>query len=82
MRYSINVKQTGSYAITCRMRQQRSGGKFRIAINGVYKTNEIKLNGSGSTWNEVFIYPVELQKVNNILICVLKVENWILIVSS
>ena len=62
MRYSINVKQTGSYAITCRMRQQRSGGKFRIAINGVYKTNEIKLNGSGSTWNEVFIYPVELQK--------------------
>ena len=61
MRYSINVKQTGSYA-TCRMRQQRSGGKFRIAINGVYKTNEIKLNGSGSTWNEVFIYPVELQK--------------------
>ena len=62
VRYSINVKQTGSYAITCRMRQQRSGGKFRIAINGVYKTNEIKLNGSGSTWNEVFIYPVELQK--------------------
>lgn len=62
MRYSINVKQPGSYAITCRMRQQRSGGKFRIAINGVYKTNEIKLNGSGSTWNEVFIYPVELQK--------------------
>lgn len=62
MRYSINVKQTGSYAITCRMRQQRLGGKFRIAINGVYKTNEIKLNGSGSTWNEVFIYPVELQK--------------------
>lgn len=62
VRYSINVKQTGSYAITCRMRQQRSGGKFRIAINGVYKTNEIKLNGSGSTWNEAFIYPVELQK--------------------
>lgn len=62
VRYSINVKQTGSYAITCRMRQQRSGGKFRIAINGVYKTNEIKLNSSGSTWNEAFIYPVELQK--------------------
>ena len=62
VRYSINVKQTGSYAITCRMCQQCSGGKFRIAINGVYKTNEIKLNGSGSTWNEVFIYPVELQK--------------------
>lgn len=62
VRYSINVKQTGSYAITCRMRQQRSGGKFRIAINGVYKTNEVKLDGSGSTWNEAFIYPVELQK--------------------
>ena len=62
VRYSINVKQTGSYAITCRMCQQCSGGKFRIAINGVYKTNEIKLNGSGSTWNEAFIYPVELQK--------------------
>lgn len=62
VRYSINVKQTGSYAITCRMRQQRSGGKFRIAINGVYKTNEVKLDGLGSTWNEAFIYPVELQK--------------------
>lgn len=62
VRYSINVKQTGSYAITCRMCQQCSGGKFRIAINGVYKTNEIKLNSSGSTWNEAFIYPVELQK--------------------
>lgn len=61
VRYSINVKEAGRYGITCRMFQKRSGGKFRIAINGVYKTGEISLSGSVGMWNETFVYPVELE---------------------
>lgn len=61
VRYSINVREAGRYGITCRMFQKRSGGKFRIAINGVYKTGEISLSGSAGVWNETFVYPVELE---------------------
>lgn len=61
VRYSINVKEAGRYGITCRMFQKRSGGKFRIAINGVYKTGEIALSGSAGVWNETFVYPIELE---------------------
>ena len=61
VRYSIHVKEAGRYGITCRMFQKRSGGKFRIAINGVYKTGEIALSGSAGVWNETFVYPVELE---------------------
>ena len=61
VRYSINVREAGRYGITCRMFQKRSGGKFRIAINGVYKTGEISLSGSVGMWNETFVYPVELE---------------------
>lgn len=61
VRYSVNVKEAGRYGITCRMFQKRSGGKFRIAINGVYKTGEIALSGSAGVWNETFVYPVELE---------------------
>lgn len=61
VRYSINVREAGRYGITCRMFQKRLGGKFRIAINGVYKTGEISLSGSVGVWNETFVYPVELE---------------------
>lgn len=61
VRYSINAREAGRYGITCRMFQKRSGGKFRIAINGVYKTGEISLSGSAGVWNETFVYPVELE---------------------
>ncbi|WP_455613771.1 carbohydrate-binding protein [Bacteroides congonensis] len=61
VRYSINVREAGRYGITCRMFQKRSGGKFRIAINGVYKTGEISLSGSAGVCNETFVYPVELE---------------------
>ena len=61
VRYSINVREAGRYGITCRMFQKRSGGKFRIAINGVYTTGEISLSGSAGVWNETFVYPVELE---------------------
>ena len=61
VRYSINVKEAGRYGITCRMFQKRSGGKFRIAINGIYKTGEIALSGSAGVWNETFVYPIELE---------------------
>lgn len=59
--YSINVKEAGRYGITCRMFQKRSGGKFRIAVNGVYKTGEIVLSGSAGVWNETLVYPIELE---------------------
>lgn len=61
VRYSINVKEAGRYGITCRMFQKRSGGKFRIAVNGVYKTGEIVLSGSAGVWNETLVYPIELE---------------------
>lgn len=61
VRYSINVKEAGRYGITCRMFQKRSGGKFRIAVNGVYKTGEIVLSGSTGIWNETLVYPIELE---------------------
>ena len=61
VRYSINVKEAGRYGITCRMFQKRSGGKFRIAVNGIYKTGEIALSGSAGIWNETFVYPIELE---------------------
>lgn len=62
VRYSINVKEAGRYCITCRMFQKRSGDKFRIAVNGVYKTDEIALSGSAGVWNETLVYPIELEK--------------------
>ena len=37
------------------------GGKFRIAVNGVYKTGEIVLSGSAGVWNETLVYPIELE---------------------
>ena len=61
VRFSINVKEAGRYGITCRMFQKRSGGKFRIAVNGVYKTGEIVLSGSAGVWNETLVYPIELE---------------------
>ena len=61
VRYSINVKEAGRHGITCRMFQKRSGGKFRIAVNGVYKTGEIVLSGSAGVWNETLVYPIELE---------------------
>jgi len=61
VRYSIHVKEAGRYGITCRMFQKRQGGKFRVAINGVYKTGKLDLNGSAGAWNETFVYPIELE---------------------
>lgn len=42
-------------------RSVRGGGKFRIAVNGVYKTGEIVLSGSAGVWNETLVYPIELE---------------------
>ena len=62
VRYTFNVSEAGRYGITFRVRQKRNGGKFRVAVNGVYKTNDIVLNGGVNTWIESYVYPVELQE--------------------
>ena len=62
VRYSIDVKETGRYAITCMVSQNRSGGSFQLAIDGTFvRADKIKVNSATDKWETIEILNIELQ---------------------
>ena len=64
--YSIDVKEAGRYSIRCLVKQNYTGGKFRLAINGITRTGDLSLKRKGE-WEEVQAFPVELQTGQQVL---------------
>lgn len=65
LRYTVNVKEKGRYAVTVRLRQKTQGSRIALAVNGEWKIGENGMEMKENTvdrWQELYIFPVVLSE--------------------